>query len=248
MVQTVVHPLERLMTNGVFALAVLLAISTKDQVYVGALIAFMMLTSRVAAPLIQLANMLTQYDEVRLAVQTLGELVNQLPEEGRSGYGVRTPIRGRVEFADVRFRYQGTTAPALDKVSFEDPRGSVFGIMGRSGSGKTTVTRLLQSLHSNYEGLIKIDGIDMRQIRRRSSARQPRRRAAGKFPVPRHDPRDDRRRQAGRDFRRDRRAPRGSPAPRNSSSGCRAATRPISTKGRPTCRADSASGWRSRGR
>src|SRR6185312_9343995 len=163
MVQTVVHPLERLMTNGVFALAVLLAISTKDQVYVGALIAFMMLTSRVAAPLIQLANLLTQYDEVRLAVQTLGDLVNQVPEEGRSEYGVRTPIRGRVEFADVRFRYQGTTAPALDKVSFEVPEGSVFGIMGRSGSGKTTVTRLLQSLHSNYEGLIKIDGIDMRQ-------------------------------------------------------------------------------------
>ncbi len=163
MVQTVVHPLERLMTNGVFALAVYLAISTKEEVYVGALVAFMMLTGRVAQPLIQLSQMITQYDEVRLAVQAIGKLVNQPPEEGRSDYGVRSPIRGRVEFADVRFRYQGTTSPALDRVSFEAPEGTVFGIMGRSGSGKTTVTRLLQSLHSNYEGLIKVDGIDLRQ-------------------------------------------------------------------------------------
>src|SRR6185437_874704 len=162
-VQTVVHPLERLMTNGVFALAVYLAVSTKEEVYVGALIAFMMLTGRVAQPLIQLTQLITQYDEVRLAVAAIGKLVNQPPEEGRSAFGVRTPVRGRVEFADVRFRYQGTTSPALDRVSFEVPEGSVFGIMGRSGSGKTTVTRLLQSLHSNYEGLIKIDGIDMRQ-------------------------------------------------------------------------------------
>jgi ATP-binding cassette, subfamily B, bacterial HlyB/CyaB len=163
MVQTVVHPLERLMTNGVFALAVYLAISTKEEVYVGALVAFMMLTGRVAQPLIQLSQMITQYDEVRAAVQLIGHLVNQPPEEGRSNYGVRSPIRGRVEFADVRFRYQGTTTPALDRVSFEVPEGTVFGIMGRSGSGKTTVTRLLQSLHSNYEGLIKVDGIDLRQ-------------------------------------------------------------------------------------
>ena len=163
MVQTVVHPLERLMTNGVFGLAVYLAISTKEEVYVGALVAFMMLTGRVAQPLIQLSQMITQYDEVRFAVHTIAKLVNHPPEEGRSDYGVRSPIRGHVEFADVRFRYQGTTSPALDRVSFEVPEGSVFGIMGRSGSGKTTVTRLLQSLHSNYEGLIKVDGIDLRQ-------------------------------------------------------------------------------------
>jgi ATP-binding cassette subfamily B protein len=51
----------------------------------------------------------------------------------------------------------------LDGVSFTIPEGSVFGLMGRSGSGKTTVTRLLQLFHSNYEGLIKIDGTDLRQ-------------------------------------------------------------------------------------
>ena len=162
-VQTVVVPLERIMTSGVFALAVYMAISTKESVYVGALIAFMMLSQRVAQPLVQLAQMITQFDEVRLAVAVIGKLVNQPSEEGHSKNGIRTPVVGRVEFSNVRFRYHGTTVPALDDVSFAIPEGSIFGIMGRSGSGKTTVTRLLQMFHSNYEGLIKIDGIDVRE-------------------------------------------------------------------------------------
>jgi subfamily B ATP-binding cassette protein HlyB/CyaB len=162
-VQTVAVPLERLMVSGVFALAVYLAVTTKEQVYVGALIAFMMLTQRVAQPLVQMAQMITQYDEVRLAVSIIGKLVNRPPEEGRSKSGIRTPVVGRVEFCDVRFRYLGTSTPALDDVTFTIAEGSIFGIMGRSGSGKTTVTRLLQLFHSNYEGLIKIDGVDLRQ-------------------------------------------------------------------------------------
>jgi ATP-binding cassette subfamily B protein len=63
----------------------------------------------------------------------------------------------------VRFKYLGATSPALDNVSFEVPIGYTFGIVGRSGSGKTTITRLLQRLHSDYGGLIKVDGIDVRE-------------------------------------------------------------------------------------
>ena len=162
-VQTAVVPLERLMTSGVFALAVYMAISTHDQVYVGALFAFMMLTQRVAQPLVQVSQLITQFDEVRLAVSIMSKLINQPPEEGHAKSGIRTPIVGRVEFSDVRFRYQGTSSPALDGVTFTIPEGSIFGIMGRSGSGKTTITRLLQMFHSNYEGLIKVDGTDLRQ-------------------------------------------------------------------------------------
>ena len=98
------------------------------------------------------------------SVRIIAKLVDQPPEEGRSRAGVRAPLKGRIEFREVRFRYFGAAAPALDNVSFTVPEGSIFGIMGRSGSGKTTVTRLLQFLHSNYEGLIKIDGIDLRAI------------------------------------------------------------------------------------
>jgi ATP-binding cassette subfamily B protein len=163
-IQTVVTPLERLMVSGVFALAVYLAISTNDTVYIGALVAFMMLTQRVASPLIQLSHLLQQYDEAQFAVKAIATLVNQPPEEGRSRAGIRTPLNGRIEFENVRFRYRGATVPALDGVSFTAPEGTILGIMGRSGSGKTTVTRLLQMLHTNYEGLIKIDGTDLREI------------------------------------------------------------------------------------
>jgi subfamily B ATP-binding cassette protein HlyB/CyaB len=163
-IQTVVTPLERLMVSGVFALAVYLAITSSDQFYIGALVAFMMLTQRVAAPLVQLSHLLQQYDEAQFAVKAISALVNQPAEEGRSRAGIRTPLKGRIEFEDVRFRYRGSTVPALDGVSFTAPEGTIIGIMGRSGSGKTTVTRLLQMLHSNYEGLIKIDGNDLREI------------------------------------------------------------------------------------
>ncbi len=163
-VQTVMLPLERLMTSGVFALAVYLAISTQNPVYVGALVAFVMLTMRLAQPLGQLGLLLPEYDELRESVRIIGKLVNQPPEEGRSSAGVRAPLEGRIDFREVRFRYFEAAAPALDNVSFTVPEGTIFGIMGRSGSGKTTVTRLLQFLHSNYEGLIKIDGNDLRAI------------------------------------------------------------------------------------
>ena len=153
-----------LMTSGVIALGVYMVITTQENVYVGALVAFMMLTQRVAAPLLQLSFTVQQYDEARIAVGLISALVNQPPEEGRSRNGVRTPFVGRVEFSGVRFSYRGAASPALDEVSFTIPAGTTFGIMGRSGSGKTTVTRLLQMLHSNYQGLIKIDGNDLRQI------------------------------------------------------------------------------------
>jgi ATP-binding cassette, subfamily B, bacterial HlyB/CyaB len=164
LVQTVVLPLERLMTTGVLGLAVYLAISTQNPVYVGALVAFVMLTMRLAQPLTQLAQLLPEYDLCREAVKVISHLVNQPAEEGRSNAGVHAPLLGRIEFHEVRFRYHGTAVPALDNVSFTIPQGTIFGIMGRSGSGKTTVTRLLQLLHSNYEGLIKIDGNDLRAI------------------------------------------------------------------------------------
>jgi subfamily B ATP-binding cassette protein HlyB/CyaB len=163
-IQTVVTPLERMMVSGVFALSVYLAITTNDQLYVGAIVAFMMLTQRVASPLIQLSHLLQQYDEAQFAVRAISALVNQPAEDGRSRAGIRTPLKGRIEFEDVRFRYRGAAQPALDGISFAVPEATILGIMGRSGSGKTTVARLLQMLDGNYEGLIKIDGNDLREI------------------------------------------------------------------------------------
>jgi ATP-binding cassette subfamily B protein len=78
--------------------------------------------------------------------------------------GLKLPIKGDITFKNLRFRYAPDAPYALDDVSFTVPRGTMLGIMGRSGSGKTTVTRLLQRLHTGYEGMVKIDGMDLREI------------------------------------------------------------------------------------
>lgn len=163
LIQATVRPLERFAVSGSYAVGAYLALSTNDPVYIGALFAFLMLSQRVSGPLLQMARLINQYDEARIAVAVVGNLVNQRPEEGRSGDGVRTPIAGYIQFCNVTFKYPGAAAPALDNVSFEVKKGVTLGIMGRSGSGKTTVTRLLQRLHSDYAGLIKIDGTDVRE-------------------------------------------------------------------------------------
>jgi ATP-binding cassette subfamily B protein len=163
MIQAGVRPLERLAVSGTYALGVYLALTTNDPVFVGALFAFLMLSQRVAGPLMQMAQLVNQYDEAQSAVRMVAKLVNQPLEEGSAHNGVRKPLEGHVEFAGVTFRYAGSTVPALNNLSFDIPIGTTLGIVGRSGSGKTTVTRLLQRLHSDYAGLIKVDGVDVRE-------------------------------------------------------------------------------------
>ena len=163
-IQAVVRPLERLAVNGTFALGVYFALTTNDPVYIGSLFAFLMLTQRVAQPLMQMSQLVNQYDEARAGVEIIGRLVNQPKEVARAGSGVQRLIEGHVAFKAVNFRYPGSTAPALNDVSFEIPLGSTLGVVGRSGSGKTTLTRLLQVLHTEYAGQIKIDGLDVREF------------------------------------------------------------------------------------
>jgi ATP-binding cassette subfamily B protein len=162
-IQSMMHPLEMMMQAGIVAVAVYLELTTQDPIYVGSIFAFMMMSQRVTRPILQAAQSIVQIDEARRAVAKCAAIINRPPEAGRSGHGIRTPIVGRVEFSEVNFRYPGAVSPALDRVSFTIAEGSVFGIVGRSGSGKTTVTRLLQGLHSEYNGLIKIDGNDLRE-------------------------------------------------------------------------------------
>ena len=162
-IQACIRPVERFAVSGSYAIGVYIALSTNDPVYIGALFAFLMLSQRVSGPLLQMARLINQYDEARIAVTVVSNLLNRPAEEGRSGNGVRTPIEGYVQFTDVTFHYEGSAAPALQDLTFEVPKGTTLGIMGKSGSGKTTITRLLQRLHSNYEGLVRIDGIDVRE-------------------------------------------------------------------------------------
>lgn len=155
-------PLEKLMQMAVIAGGAYLVL--KGHMLVGGLIAFNMLSGRVSQPLVQISHLLQQFQEMSLSVNMLGTIMNHPSERRGQGQGVRAPLEGAISFDNVRFTYDGAAMPALDGVSFEIPAGSVFGIVGKSGSGKTTVTRLLQGLHVAREGLIKIDGYDLREV------------------------------------------------------------------------------------
>lgn len=163
LIQATILPIERFMISGSLAIGVYLAVTSKDPAAVGEIFVFLLLSQRVASPLRQMSALVEQYDQTRNTVATVADMLNRPGEETHPGQGVRQPLIGEVSFSDVLFKYPGATTPALDRASFIVPAGTTLGIMGRSGSGKTTVTRLLQRLHAEYDGLIKIDGIDVRE-------------------------------------------------------------------------------------
>ena len=162
-ITTLARPLEMLAIAGGLTLAVYICITTDDPTLAAALFAYLLLSQRVVQPLLQMAQSISQWDDARVAVQQIGQLLNRPEEDGRSRRGARLPVHGAVRFQNVTFTYQGASSPALKDVSFDVLPGTTLGLVGRSGSGKTTVTRLLQRFHPNYEGLIKVDGVDLRE-------------------------------------------------------------------------------------
>jgi ATP-binding cassette subfamily B protein len=131
---------------------------------IGALVAFNMLSGRVSGPLVQIVALINEYQETALSVKMLGTVMNHPPERSGTAAGTRPRITGDLEFDRVTFRYPGAAMPALDRVSFKVAQGQVIGIVGRSGSGKTTVTRLIQGIHLAQDGLIKLSNIDIRNV------------------------------------------------------------------------------------
>ena len=160
--QSVTGLLEKLMTIGIIGLGALDVFN--GELTIGALVAFNMLASRVSGPLVQMVTMVHEYQEVALAVQMLGEVMNQKPEREGKRDGLRPDLSGQIEFENVSFRYGPGSPPALDDVSFAISAGSVFGIVGRSGSGKTTLTRLISGLYPIQQGLLRVDGFDAREL------------------------------------------------------------------------------------
>ena len=161
--QTLVTPLEGMMNRGVMLLGAYLALST-GSVSVGGLLAFMMLGGRVAQPLVGLAKLLEDIEEVGAAVGIASLVLNMPQETTTPGGGLRPRFEGAVSFNNVEFTYPGGKNRALEEVTFDIPAGTMLGLVGRSGTGKSTVTRLLQAINREYEGQIRIDGTDLRDI------------------------------------------------------------------------------------
>ncbi|MBF0612052.1 MAG: peptidase domain-containing ABC transporter, partial [Magnetococcales bacterium] len=131
---------------------------------IGALIAFNMLSGRITGPLVQIVALINEYQQTALSVKMLGEVMNHPPERNPNQRGIKPAITGAMEFENVTFRYDGSVNPALSRISFKVDEGQMIGVVGRSGCGKTTVTRLIQGIHTAQEGLIRLNGNDVRHL------------------------------------------------------------------------------------
>jgi subfamily B ATP-binding cassette protein HlyB/CyaB len=163
--QTLITPIERLMSFGIILVGAYLALNESGHSnMIGALFAFMMLSTRAAQPLVGLVRLIEDQEEFRTALGEAASVINQPSERNVASGGLRPKFAGAIRFEDVTFSYCGTKVPALNHVSFSVPAGSILGIVGRSGSGKSTVTRLLQGINRDYIGFVKIDESDLREI------------------------------------------------------------------------------------
>ena len=131
---------------------------------VGGLVAFNMFSQRVSGPVIRLAQLWQDFQQVRISIERLGDVLN-VPVEPGSGSRTALPaLQGTIKFDGVNFRY-GLDGPwTVENIDLDIKAGSTLGIVGSSGSGKSTLTKLLQRLYTPAQGRIFIDGIDIGQI------------------------------------------------------------------------------------
>lgn len=131
----------------------------------GGLIAAYLLSSRAMAPVSQTAGLLAQYHQASTSLTSLNEVMAQPVERGEQQQWVSRPlIRGDVEFAKVTFRYPNEERDALRDVSLKLKAGEKLALLGRVGSGKSTLNKLLLGLYQSTAGAITVDGVDIRQF------------------------------------------------------------------------------------
>jgi ATP-binding cassette subfamily C protein LapB len=131
----------------------------------GGLIACTMLASRAMAPISQVAGLLTQYHNAATALKSLDDILQQPVERpADSNFVARQHFNGDIEFKDVDFTYPGQDVAALRNISLKIRAGEHVGILGRVGSGKTTLEKLILSLYQPTAGAVLVDNIDLRQL------------------------------------------------------------------------------------
>ena len=137
----------------------------RGELTVGELIAFNMLAGRVTGPVLRLAQLWQEFQQAGISIHRLADVLNA-PAEPRhpSPDMAAWVLNGRVTFESVTFRYRPDRPEALRRVSFVATPGTVVGIVGRSGSGKSTIAKLIQRLYVPESGRVLIDGIDVAQI------------------------------------------------------------------------------------
>jgi ATP-binding cassette subfamily C protein LapB len=131
----------------------------------GAIIACTILSGRAIAPMAQITQLLTRMNQTVTSYRALDTLMGQEREHQHGKVFMQRPdFKGAVEFKNVTFSYPGASKPTLEGVSFQISPGEKAAIVGKVGSGKTTVSKLILGLFKPDSGAVLIDGVDVRQI------------------------------------------------------------------------------------
>jgi ATP-binding cassette, subfamily B, bacterial HlyB/CyaB len=131
---------------------------------VGELIAFNMIAAQVVQPILRLSQLWQDFQQVQVSVARLGDILNAPPEPIPQNLLTLPPPRGAIEFRNVTLRYRPDAADAVRNVSLNIAAGEVIGLVGPSGSGKSSFAKLVQRLYSPNSGQVMLDGVDIAQL------------------------------------------------------------------------------------
>jgi subfamily B ATP-binding cassette protein HlyB/CyaB len=131
---------------------------------IGELIAFNMIAGQVVQPILRLSQLWQDFQQVQVSVARLGDILNAAPEPVPRNLLTLPPPSGAIELRGVSLRYRPDAPDALHGVSLSIAPGEVIGIVGASGSGKSTMTKAIQRLYSPHAGQVMLDGVDVAQL------------------------------------------------------------------------------------
>ena len=148
---------------GVVVIGVILV--GANEITTGALIASVILTGRAMAPLGQVASLLSRINGALASYKSLNQLMTTQSEiDPNRDYLARPQLSGKIEFRELSFAYPGQTTRALDEISFTIEPGERVAILGKNGSGKSTIVRQITGIYQPTEGSVLVDDTDIRQI------------------------------------------------------------------------------------
>ena len=139
--------------------------NTAERITMGALIASVLLSGRALAPLAQIAGLATRFQQAKLALQGVNDIVSRPIERSpERKYITLDNVQGAITFENVSFKYQQDSSSAVSDLRITIRPGEKVGILGRIGSGKSTMLKLASGLYDTEKGNVTLDGVDMRQL------------------------------------------------------------------------------------
>ncbi len=154
--------LQKGMTIAILYVGVMLVIENK--LTIGQLIAFQMFSGQFSAPMLRLVGLWNEFQQTLLAVDRIGDILNSPVELQSKNAVTLSHVNGDIKIEHLSFKYNVEAPYVLNDINLDIKAGEKIGFVGRSGSGKSTIAKLIQRLYYATQGTIYIDGIDIRNI------------------------------------------------------------------------------------